>query len=295
MSILEKKKLEEAETHVKNAEKYLKTSPLKLKFTPDWDPAGDEFSRAATAYKVAKKYGESKKCLLRAVDCYKEIHSIFQAGKMLEQAVMVSRDMGELDEVASLAERGALMYRQVNKPEAAASLLDKAGKLLEKERPEDATGLYEKAAATVSCEDRPNVAAEYMGRAGRLYIRIKKYDDAIEALKSEVGWRQEAGTTHSANQAVMGVFLLELKRGDRVAAEKVVNEWGGYLQGPQSSAVREIIQGFDENDRDQVEKGLSSTAIKELDLDLAKLAREIERPKESSKDGDDGGDLGGLC
>ena len=33
---------------------------------------------------------------------------------------------------------------QVNKPEAAASLLDKAGKLLVKERPEDATGLYEK-------------------------------------------------------------------------------------------------------------------------------------------------------
>ena len=28
---------------------------------------------------VAKKYEESKKCLLRAVDCYKEIHSIFQA------------------------------------------------------------------------------------------------------------------------------------------------------------------------------------------------------------------------
>ena len=37
---------------MKNAEKYLKTSPLKLKFTPEWDPAGDEFSRATTAYKV---------------------------------------------------------------------------------------------------------------------------------------------------------------------------------------------------------------------------------------------------
>ena len=37
---------------MKNAEKYLKTSPLKLKFTPEWDPAGDEFSRAATCYKV---------------------------------------------------------------------------------------------------------------------------------------------------------------------------------------------------------------------------------------------------
>ena len=37
-----------------------------------------------------------------------------------------------------------LTVTKVNKPEAAASLLDKAGKLLEKERPEDATGLYEK-------------------------------------------------------------------------------------------------------------------------------------------------------
>ena len=76
----------------------------------------------------------------------------------------------------------------------------------------------------------------------------------------------------------MGVFLLELKRGDRVAAEKVnlasyvqfvwlwhvigtvdhfwitsykisdfhlqqvFREWGNYMQGPQSSAVRDVIQ-----------------------------------------------------
>ena len=70
------------------AEKYLKTSPLKLKFNPDWDPAGDEFSRAATAFKVGKDFEQSKKCLLRAVDCYKEVHSIFQAGKMLEQVLV---------------------------------------------------------------------------------------------------------------------------------------------------------------------------------------------------------------
>ncbi len=30
-----------------------------------------------------------------------------------------------------------------------------------------AVGLYEKAAETVSVEDRPNVAGEYMGKAGR--------------------------------------------------------------------------------------------------------------------------------
>ena len=75
---------------------------------------------------------------------------------------------------------------QVNKPEAASSLLEKAGKMIEKERPGDATGLFEKAAETVrisamlekynmsvvqvSTEDRPNVAAEFVGRAGRLQV-----------------------------------------------------------------------------------------------------------------------------
>ena len=32
----------------------LSTSPLKLKFSPDWDPAGDEFSRAATCFKLSE-------------------------------------------------------------------------------------------------------------------------------------------------------------------------------------------------------------------------------------------------
>jgi len=292
--VLEKKKLEEGAEHVRLAEKHLKTSPLKLKFSPDWDPAGDEFSRAATAFKVAKDYEQAKTCLLRAVDCYKEIHSIFQAGKMLDQAVIVSRDMGKLEDVASLAERGALMYRQVNKPEAAATLLDKAAKILEKERPQDATGLYEKAAETVSTEDRPNVAAEYMGKAARLYVRCKDYDAGAGCLRREVEWRREAGT--QAGQAVMGLVLIQLVKGDTVAAEKVFREWGGWLEGNQARAVQNTLQGYDEQDFTQVDTALNSTAVKELDLDFAKLAREVPRPKQrTGGEEEEGADLGGLC
>ena len=42
------------------------------------------------------------------------------------------------------------------------------------------------AAATVSCEDRPNVAAEYMGRAGRLYVRIKKYVKKYDVIINNI-------------------------------------------------------------------------------------------------------------
>ena len=159
---------------------------------------------------------------------------------MLDQAVIVSRDMGKPEDIAKLAERGAMMYRQVNKPEAASTLLDKAAKIVEKDRPEDATRLYEKAAETVSVKDRPNVAAEFMGKAGKLYVRTKDYDSAIGCLRREVEWRKEAGT--QAGQAVMGLILLELMRGDRVAAEKVFREWGGWLEGSQAGAVTRILQ-----------------------------------------------------
>jgi len=290
--MLEKKKLEEAHEHVRLAEKYLKTSPLKLKFNPDWDPAGDEFSRAATAFKVAKDYEQSKKCLLRAVDCYKEVHSIFQAGKMLEQAVLVSRDMGQMEDIASLAERGALMYRQVNKPESASSLLEKAAKMIEKDRPEDATGLYEKAAETVSTEDRPNVSADFVSKASRLHVRTCNWDKAIHDLRQEIAYRQEAGTQPS--QAAVGLVLIELMREDLVAAEKVFKEFGGYMEGGQLRAVTNAIAGFNDHDYNVVNDALNSTAIRELDLDFAKLAREIPRPKQ--KTGDDDDDMGGgLC
>jgi len=304
MSILEKKKLEEAEEHVRLAEKHLKTSPLKLKFSPDWDPAGDEFGRAATAYKVAGKFEEAKKCCLRACDCYKEVHQIFQAARMLDQCVIICKEMNKFEDIAGYATRGALMFRQVNKPESALSLLEKSAKILEKPRPEDAIGLYEKGAQTVSVEDRPNIAADYMGKAGRICVRLKSWERAITCLRGEVNFRREAG--HSPKQAVMGLFLIELKKGDRVAAEKVWRELGAWCDGEQTRAVQNIIEGYDNEDGEMVGEGIDSQAIRNLDLDFARLSRELPRPSGAKgggggggdggeESGDDSNELGGLC
>jgi len=300
-NILEKKKTEEAEEHVRLAEKHLKTAPLKLKFSPEHEPAGDEYNRAGQAYKVAKKYEESLKCYLKAVDCYKEVNLVFQAGRMLDNSVMVAKDMNRMSDIADYAKRGALMYRQVNKPEAASSLLDKAAKIVEKARPEDAIDLYEKAAETVAVEDRPNVAGEYCGKAGRISVRLKAWDKAITNLRNEIKYRQEGGST--PKMAVMGLVLIELKRGDRVAAEKVWRELGKWCDGDMARAVQNIIRGYDEQDGDLVSEGIDSNAIRNLDLDFARLSRELPRPPRASlveggegvAGDDDAGELGGLC
>ena len=54
------------------------------------------------------------------------------------------------------------------------------------------------------------------------------------------------------------------------------------------------MQGYNDQDYNQVNDALNSTAIKELDLDFAKLAQKVPRPKQRTGDDDD--DMGGgLC
>ena len=54
------------------------------------------------------------------------------------------------------------------------------------------------------------------------------------------------------------------------------------------------LQGYNDQDYNTVNDALNSSAVKELDLDFAKLAREVPRPKQRTGDDDD--DMGGgLC
>ena len=56
-----------------------------------------------------------------------------------------------------------------------------------------------------------------------------------------------------------------------------------------------LLQGYNDQDYNQVDSALNSTAVKELDNDFAKLAREIPRPKQRTGDDDDDNMAGGLC
>ena len=56
---LEERKTKEGLEHLAAAAKYLETSAWKLKFSPDWDSASDEFNKAAVCFKVGRSYSHS--------------------------------------------------------------------------------------------------------------------------------------------------------------------------------------------------------------------------------------------
>ena len=270
-------KIQEAEENIKQAEKYLKTSMFK--WNPDYDSAGDAYSRAATAYKVGGNKEKAIECFDNACNCYKQMRTLFQAARMLDQAVLLSRDLNRMDDVVQYAERGALLFRQDGSTESAAQLLEKAAKIVEASDPEKAVGIYFKAAETVGLEDEPRKAIDHMARAARLQVRCKKYDESVDTLQKTLNVMSSIENYNAAaGRSAAGLVMVQLMREDHIAASKAFEMYGGYCDGETRQALRALLEAFDEEDGDAAKEAINSKAIKDLDIDFARLAKHIVLP-----------------
>ncbi|XP_050697932.1 gamma-soluble NSF attachment protein-like [Eriocheir sinensis] len=275
------KKIEEALAHLREAEKSLKTSLLKWK--PDYDVAADEYNAAATCYKTARQYTQCRECLLKAVENYKLNRSFFSAGKCLEQAAMISKELGDMESIFTLCQRSACMYREHGIPDTAALALDKGAKILESQLPEKALIMYEHAVDIVMTEDRPRQAAEFQSRVCRLNVKLQKYDAATDAIRREICYHQAGENQPAIGRLTVALVLVQLARGDCVAAEKAFREWGSYCEHEEAQTLEMLIQAYDEEDGDMATKALNCPFIKHMDVEYAKLARSLPVPKSNQE------------
>lgn len=271
------KKFEEGLEHIRQAEKSLKTSLLKWR--PDFDVAADEYSKAATCFRNSKSFEECKDSLMKAADCHKQQRSLFHAAKSLEQAVLVCKELGDLRDVQQLAERACSLYQQHGSCDSGAQVLDKAAKLLEAQYPEQALRLYQHAADVVMSEDSPKQAAEFVSKVARIMVKLQMYDHAADAVRREIGLHQQAECTSAIGRLAVALVLVQLARGDTVAAEKAFKEWGNCCDVQEVQTLEQLLQGFDEEDAEMAASALNSSFIKHMDVEYARLARDLPLPK----------------
>lgn len=77
-------------------------------------------------------------------------------------------------------------------------------------------------------EDSPRHAAEYMSKVARLLVKLQMYDEAADAVRREIGMHQQIDHGPSVGRLTVVLVLIQLARGDQVAAEKAFKEWGNY-------------------------------------------------------------------
>ncbi|XP_022904793.1 gamma-soluble NSF attachment protein-like [Onthophagus taurus] len=271
------KKIEEGIEHIRLAEKSLKTSLLKWR--PDFEEAADEYNKAATCFRNAKSFEQCKDCLMKSADCHKQNRNLFYAAKALDQAITVCKELGDLREVGQLADRAANMYMRHGSPETGAASLDKAAKILEQSHPEDALKLYHQASEIALIQDSTRQAAEYISKVARINVKLKKFDAAADAIRREIGIHQQNESYQAMGRLAVALVLVQLGRGDVVAAEKAFKEWGNCCEGAEVQTLEMLLQAYDEEDPDAARQALNNPFIKHMDVEYSILARDMPLPE----------------
>uniref|UniRef100_A0A3B1JC33 Gamma-soluble NSF attachment protein n=1 Tax=Astyanax mexicanus TaxID=7994 RepID=A0A3B1JC33_ASTMX len=277
----------------------LKTSFMKWK--PDYDSAASEYAKAAVAFKNAKQLEEAKEAYLQEAEAHTNNRTLFHAAKALEQAGMMLKDMQRLPEAIQYIEKASMMYVENGTPDTAAMALDRAGKLIEPVDLSKAVDLYQRAASVFENEERLRQAVELLGKASRLLVRQKKFDEAAVSIQKEKNMYRDIENYPTCFKKTIAQVLVHLHRGDYVAADKCVRESysiPGFSGSEDCVALEQLLQGYDQQDEDQVSRVCNSPLFKYMDNDYAKLALSLNVPgggkKKKAAASGDGGVNGGA-
>ena len=77
----------------------------------------------------------------------------------------------------------------------------------------------------------------------------------------------------------VALVLVQLAREDYVAAEKAFKEWGNCCDVQEVQTLESLLQAYDDEDPDLARRALASPFIRHMDIEYAKLARDLKLPK----------------
>ncbi|XP_003738989.1 gamma-soluble NSF attachment protein [Galendromus occidentalis] len=266
----------ELEQCLAEAEKHLKTSFLKRQ--PNYELAADRYQRAA---QLARGQNEKQRdLLLKAADCFVKQGSFYSAGKQVEAAALVSRDMKDFAQVAALFERASNLFVQHRSIDSAALVLERGAKILEQQEShwKDAIAFYKRGAELALMEEKNRQAGEFYGNALKMALKLKDYDDALNmVLRQRESYEQDGASGDLSGRLVVYQILIQIARGDEIAAQKALRDGSGWLDQEQYDIMSTLLKGFDEREPDLIVHALNHPFLKHMDTEMAKVARNLRQ------------------
>ncbi|NWU61746.1 SNAG protein, partial [Pterocles burchelli] len=229
---------------------------------------------AAVAFKNAKQYDQAREACLREAEAHEN-------NKANVPCIVDLQEMQRLPEAVQLIEKASMMYLENGTPDTAAIALERAGKLIENVSPEKAVQLYQQAASVFENEERLRQALEMLGKASRLLVRGRRLDEAALSLQKEKSLYKEIENYPTCYKKTIAQVLVHLHRNDYVAAERCVRESysiPGFNGSEDCAALEQLLEGYDQQDQDQVSEVCNLPLFKYMDNDYAKLGLTLVVP-----------------
>lgn len=280
---------------IAKAEKCLKISLLKRR--PDYDGAIEYYGKAALLHRNRKQLKEAAETYKKVAELHFKNGSYFHCAKQYEIAAQMYRDLKDFSQMASLIAEAGLMLRQNGTPDSASYVYERAAKSLEEPLPERAAEFYERSADACEIEEKFHEAATQANNAAHVWVRLKRFNEAERLLRLFIdytirghtdsvgatvgGFADPSASPKLCGRAVTVLILIKLYMEDEVAAKKIFNEaverWR-FPEAEEFSAVRRLLAAVDDMDKKACEMAIKDQCFRMLDLDYARLAKEIKFP-----------------
>ncbi|EDL09724.1 mCG21812, isoform CRA_a [Mus musculus] len=179
----------------------------------------------------------------------------------------------DYDSAASEYGKAAVAFKNAKQFEQA--------KLIENVDPEKAVQLYQQTANVFENEERLRQAVELLGKASRLLVRGRRFDEAALSIQKEKNIYKEIENYPTCYKKTIAQVLVHLHRNDYVAAERCVRESysiPGFNGSEDCAALEQLLEGYDQQDQDQVSEVCNSPLFKYMDNDYAKLGLSLVVP-----------------
>ncbi|XP_044282386.1 gamma-soluble NSF attachment protein isoform X2 [Varanus komodoensis] len=239
------------------------------------------FFSLAVAFKNAKQFDQAKEAYYREALSHENNKALFHAAKAYEQAGMMLKEMQQHHDAVELIQKASMMYLENGTPDTAAIALDRAGKVIENINPDKAIQLYQQTASVFENEERLRQAVEMYGKASRLLVRSRRLDEAAVSIQKEKSIYKDIENYPTCYKKTIAQVLVHLHRNDYVAAEKCVRESysiPGFTESEDYAALEQLLEGYDQQDQDQVSDVCNSPLFKYMDNDYAKLGLSLTVP-----------------
>lgn len=105
------------------------------------------------------------------------------------------------------------------------------------------------------------------------------FDQAADAIRREIGLHQQHENYGAIGRLAVALVLVQLAREDNVAAEKAFKEWGNCCDVQEVQTLESLLQAYDDEDPELAQRALMSPFIRHMDVEYARLSRELKLPK----------------
>ncbi|CAF1399878.1 unnamed protein product [Rotaria magnacalcarata] len=273
-------KIREAEEHVKQGEKYMKTSFLKWK--PDLDSAIDEFDKACTCYRVAEKYDQCRDLSIRVAELQIQKGTPFFAAKSYEQAAQMTQQLQDLPTAAKYYDRAGQLYVEGGYRDSGAILYERCALQFQQMDRAITIDFYLKSARLAEQEDKAYQAADLYEKAAMQAIRMSNFPKTSELLEEVTEILTKIERFDRINRVILYRVLLKLFNEDSVAGRNIFNQacqnYPTFDNWEERDHIGSLLDAFDLDDKDLISQRCQKPFFMAIEPEFVRLMKRWIRP-----------------